>query len=451
MVETRGLRAMDQKRVRVLTLKGNDQAQADASVPSAPFLLSVFCVCVFVVLGRPQDVCAFIVPLRPAFLLEMVTFICLLFNYSSIASGISFGNRQVKLFAALIAVMAVSIPFAYHRGVAFEFVTDFLKLGLFFLLFFVIADSTDSVKSILKAGCIGVAMYTVFALAMGIEDRIIATGGMFDANDLCFVIISFLPFNFLFLEKTNPFYMKIMSLLSVGLGSLAVLMTGSRGGFVSLLFVFAMLLFFRTRTIKFSAKVAFVVLCLVLVSFKGASIDFARLGTTFSPGSDYNVTEDWGRKDIWERGTVLMLTHPLTGVGAGCFDMAIGLGRKEEGKIPKWQTAHNSFLQIGAETGLVGLGLFLLLSLSAYRAFSGAAKKGSSEDIVRIGEMARIGFVGQMIAGIFLSQAYSPYWVFYIALSAVLIKLRGEEAVPSGVDEKAYHFRPPMPSRRVTR
>jgi hypothetical protein len=69
-----------------------------------------------------------------------------------------------------------------------------------------------------------------------------------------------------------------------------------------------------------------------------------------------------------------------------------------------------------------------LLNLNAYIIFSKIAKNNESDELARVGEMARIGFVGNFVCSMFLSQAYSVYWVFYIALSAVLLRFfKGEE------------------------
>ena len=98
---------------------------------------------------------------------------------------------------------------------------------------------------------------------------------------------------------------------------------------------------------------------------------------------------------------------------------------------PRWQTAHNSFVLIGAETGIIGFVLFALLNFYAFRIFSKVARHGPSEEMRRIAEMARIGFVGNFACSMFLSQAYSVYWVFFIVTSAVLDRLaeRGRESL----------------------
>jgi putative inorganic carbon (HCO3(-)) transporter len=404
-------------------------------------LFAVFYLWTFVFLGRPQDIFTFLSPLRPNLILEVLVLFFFLINYSSLVPKGSFNNRQIHIFFALICIMVIGVPFAYHRGLAFTFLfTDYINAILFFLLFYTIVNSALVVKRVLRIACLGVTMYTVFTLVQGkVTAGRLGIGVMFDPNDLSYLIVSFLPLNFLFLNHGNPFYLRCLSVFNICFGSLIVLMTGSRSGLVGLLAVFFILLFSRTVSIKLIHKLIFVMLCLLLVYFNNSTINFDRLRTVFSLQEDYNLTDDWGRKEIWERGMKLMLNHPLTGVGVNCFQMAIGLDRGEDKRIPKWQSAHNSLIQIGTETGIIGLTLFMLLNLYAYRIFSDVAKKGPPPELNRIAEMARIGFFGNFVCSMFLSQAYSLYWIFYIALSAVLQRLaeRGrhlELSLPKGVE-----------------
>ena len=67
-------------------------------------------------------------------------------------------------------------------------------------------------------------------------------------------------------------------------------------------------------------------------------------------GSDYNVSEETGRVQIWKRAYQLISENPLTGIGANCFPMALGYLRQELFLTPRWQASHNSYIQIITET-----------------------------------------------------------------------------------------------------
>jgi O-antigen ligase len=178
----------------------------------------------------------------------------------------------------------------------------------------------------------------------------------------------------------------------------------------------------------------FIALGCLIVFLNASKIDFKRYETLSNLQEDYNLTDEEGRWNVWKRGMNFMLSNPFTGVGVGSFNAAIGLDRKERGVgRAYWQTAHNSLVQIGAETGVLGFILFGLMSFNAFRIFSKVRKNARIEALVRIGEMARVGFSGLFITSMFLSQAYSVYWAFYIALSAIL-----EDCLDKGRREMAY-------------
>jgi O-antigen ligase len=291
-------------------------------------------------------------------------------------------------------------------------------------------NNIEKLKTILFIACLGTVIYSVYSLSAGrlIANRLMV-GDMFDPNDIGFFLLSFLPFNFLFFSKENANYKKIICLSNVIVSTLVVMMTGSRSGFLALATGALILLLTRTRTIKASYKIMVIILCFTAISYKIAEIEFSRFATIANIKEDYNVTSEFGRLQIWKTGLKFMLTHPLTGVGVGCFDEAIGRERTERGVIPYWQTAHNSLIEIGAETGVIGFFLFALMSLKAYRIFKQAKQSAQSEDLLKIGEMARAGFVMHFICAMFLSQAYSLYWAFYIVSSAVLRRQMEREKV----------------------
>lgn len=72
---------------------------------------------------------------------------------------------------------------------------------------------------------------------------------------------------------------------------------------------------------------------------------------------DSTVTER--RAVLWHEAIVMMRDHPATGVGPGGFQVFSPTARSD--RDARW--AHNSFLQQGAESGLVGLLLLVLLFL----------------------------------------------------------------------------------------
>jgi O-antigen ligase len=119
-------------------------------------------------------------------------------------------------------------------------------------------------------------------------------------------------------------------------------------------------------------------LALLILATKGARVAVAAcgalflaafgatvvLGATYAPGPrsgvidrvvDATLTER--RVALWHDGLVIMIDRPDTGVGPGRFQFASPVARSDADA--RW--AHNGFLQQGAETGVIGLVLTVLL------------------------------------------------------------------------------------------
>jgi O-antigen ligase len=232
--------------------------------------------------------------------------------------------------------------------------------------------------------------------------------------------------------------MRAISAINLLVGLIVILKTGSRSGLIASVAVFAYLVFVKTNTVKVTFITKTVLVTAAITSLQFIAIDTERYKTILDVQNDYNITDETGRMAIWKTGIKMMLSRPLTGVGMGCFNEGVGRDREKRGlESAKWQTAHNSIIQIGAETGIFGFVLFCLMSLNVFRITGQIIDKSRSEELVKISEMARVGFIGQFISAMFLSQAYSVYWAFYIILSAVLKHMLDKETQTPGIINRA--------------
>src|SRR6202011_2410426 len=92
-------------------------------------------------------------------------------------------------------------------------------------------------------------------------------------------------------------------------------------------------------------------------------------------------SENWAvveRMAHWQAGWYMFLDHPWLGVGAGNYAQAypnyfVGSWREALGH------AHNYYLNILAELGVVGCGLLLLLVALAFRRLGGALVRSESQ------------------------------------------------------------------------
>src|SRR5207237_1598421 len=106
------------------------------------------------------------------------------------------------------------------------------------------------------------------------------------------------------------------------------------------------------------------------------------MSTIWAPalGGEYLEAGVFTRVELWKGGVRLFLASPLTGVGIGMYEVAEGLSHGGRGK---WSAAHNSFLQLATELGLVGFTLFVALIALSIRSARRARRLARSDPRLR--------------------------------------------------------------------
>ena len=389
-----------------------------------------FCIWAFVLLSRPQDIFHELKIFRPALIFAFLTLGFAAIKFNNLRYPSLFRERQITYITALLFVMIIGIPTALHRRITFEEIfTGYFINVLFVFVFYKIIHSTKTLSTVILIGCLGSGFYSAYGL-VEYDPRLgrLAYGTMFDPNDLVYFAIGFLPLNLLFMHRDNSLWVRLACLCSFSASILLILNTGSRGGFLSLVVVTLLLLLSKNESIGAPLKI--MVIGIIFAVLTLASVNTERFQSIFNIKEDYNVTAETGRIQLWKIGIETMLENPLSGVGVGNYVRAVGLDRQaRNAETLRWQSPHSSVIQIGAETGILGLIIFLLSSLNVVRILNKVGKQTTQERLSKICQMGVIGFTGLFISGLFLSQAYSIYWLFYIAVSAVINQLMVSETI----------------------
>lgn len=141
--------------------------------------------------------------------------------------------------------------------------------------------------------------------------------------------------------------------------ALGTFLTGSRGGFVSLVTagVFAMILagMARRRILTVLQILAVAVFIYVLVQYV---VPVALLNRVTQ---EQSVEAD-PRAVIWARGWAAFLQSPILGVGAGAYGLATAVSGERA------SVAHNTFLSVLVELGVIGIALYLTYTVMLFRA-----------------------------------------------------------------------------------
>jgi len=257
-----------------------------------------------------------------------------------------------------------------------------------------------------------------------------------------------LPLGLLFsgaLEKEKRF----IYLFAVGLMSVALIMTNSRGGLISLIAEIMFLVAVgglrrrhtRRRTterkagikgaaIRAGLALALVVVVLGAVTFLGGESGLSRL-----LGSINTDDPSTGRTHFWAVTVDIIKTHPILGIGLGAFSV-VYTGYDSRNGLFRLEQAHNDYLQVLSDGGIVGAALGLFFVISLFR--MGFARRATHDRFRR-------GVATGALAGCFAVLVHSFFdFTLHTTSNSLLFLILAALATMNGRVEDA----PPIQKRR---
>lgn len=150
-------------------------------------------------------------------------------------------------------------------------------------------------------------------------------------------------------------WLRMVNFLYLPVASIGIALTGSRGAMIAALPTLFLILTTQEK-LRPWARIVFLLVAMVggyaAISLVPQS-SFDRLGSAYTElTGGGNLT---GRTLIWDDVIARIMEHPILGVGSDAFRSISKTGL----------VAHNSFLSVWVETGIVGLVLFLSVLLIA--------------------------------------------------------------------------------------
>jgi O-antigen ligase len=138
-----------------------------------------------------------------------------------------------------------------------------------------------------------------------------------------------------------------------------------------------------------------------------------------------------GRTDIWTIGWRMVEDRPLLGVGAGNFPIASvhyllepGMIERDDFVLTSPKVAHNTVLQVLAETGIPGAALFcgiVLFCLGAALVAAQRFERAGDRDLELLARGVFAALVGYLVAAFFISENYSKVlWMLFATGPALL-------------------------------
>ena len=222
---------------------------------------------------------------------------------------------------------------------------------------------------------------------------------------------------------------KILAAASAVLSAFTVVFTYSRGATLAL--VFALILFFVIYKLKPSQLIAVLFLGIAVFLFAPPTY-FERLVSIRdilpSASGGVDLTSDraiQGRASESLTAWTMFTQHPFTGVGLSNYTALYQEYAKSLGLAPsaRPRAPHNLYLEVAAETGVIGLVIFLLMIGLAFRAILYARKEflqAGMHDYAHMVTGFALGFSSYMLAALFAHAAYPRYFYLLLGIAYAL-------------------------------
>jgi O-antigen ligase len=338
------------------------------------------------------------------------------------------------ILLAFVAWVTIGSTWADVPSATLTDASRFLLVAVMYVIVYTAVSTRNAAIRVLAAFIVATAVTAAYGLALRPEEsaadlaRVTATIG--DPNVLAAILVAgFSLAGAAIFALQGKAGLRLAASLAAGLCLGALFLTGSRGGIVCFgaALLVAVLIAGRWR-----AKLA-----LIAVLVAGGSLAYfalyapleirERLGSA----TQGELQQQEGRFTLWAVGWRVVQDEPVTGIGAGNFKEVSAQYVLEPGTVFRTDRVidnpggvHNTYLQLLAETGVIGLALYLAIVLSSLAAGLRAARTFERIGDWRMEIMARgtvVATTGVLVANFFIGQESGKVVWLLLALGPALL------------------------------
>jgi O-antigen ligase len=250
--------------------------------------------------------------------------------------------------------------------------------------------------------------------------------GMYENhNDYTFVIMQILPFLYVYWRSDKGFLRRTFLFAGLLACVAGVALSLSRGGMIALVLQFLLIVLY---TMSRRAKIVLIPIVLLVGA---AAVSWQYAARAANQGEGYTAEDaETSRFELWEAGKNMIMRHPVLGVGSRSF----GEHSREYAEISHdnlGKNAHNTFIDITATSGLLGIISFLMMIRAAARDLKQPAHGVASSFEESTRKATLIALYTICFRALLDAKAWD--WSFYIlttiaAASGAMLKARLEAA-----------------------
>jgi len=347
----------------------------------------------------------------------------------------------------------LSLPLVTWPGSVLRFhLMEWLKVAVFFTFLIVLVRTVGQLKWIFGVfmGCQVIRIFEPLYLHMstgywGSTAHSIVGGTLstlkrlsgaphdvVNPNQLAWVIVSMVPFVFYLLWKAG-LSGKILALLAAAPFLYCLLLTGSRSGLLSLIFVVLAMVYFSRSRVRNLVVVAVIAFPVALYSFGVLGSDMQTRYLSLVDDSVDGAGTVQGRINGWFRTFDTISNNPLFGNGLGTS------GETNFHIIGGSQITHNLYIEIIQEVGLVGFALFILFIIAMFKSLRETKRllvaqgRGEGDWLFRLATATQVWVVMDLFYSMSCFGLTSWEWYFFAGVATICLALARAQAVPEVV------------------
>jgi O-antigen ligase len=245
------------------------------------------------------------------------------------------------------------------------------------------------------------------------------TGPIGDPNFYAQIMVVLLPLAIDRIWNEKHLFLKSLAIWALFVSALTVVFTYSRGGFLAMVVAVTLIVFLRHLRLP-SVLLGIVVITLI---FQFAPVSYKNRITNLLNILPNSRTGGFVDRSIQSRTTENLVAwnvfrdHPVFGVGIGNFNAYYQAYTRQLGLDPRAQarSAHNLYLEIAAERGVVGLlvfGSILVLALRQVFQASAKFKRLGNQQMADLSAAMGVSLITYLVTAFFLHDAFPRFfWV----------------------------------------
>jgi O-antigen ligase len=337
-----------------------------------------------------------------------------------------FADRTVRwvsssinvLLILFLVVILLSSVFAYFPSFSYAKLENYY---LWVIIYFLIINIVNTRKRFFIFLCVFLLASSKLSLSLALtwakrgfsftDWGLSGPPGFFqNSGELAIQMLVFWPIAWAFAHSLKPYVSKrwyrLLMLMPIT-AIMVILGSSSRGGQLALV---VQLVVMNYRTV-FKPKI--LISCCVAFFLIWTFLPEQQKERFQTMGEDKTSRQ---RILYWENGLEMIQEHPVLGVGYFNFVPYFERYYSEDVLFHRAELPHNIIIQVGTDTGAVGLTIFLALLFVALRKAQRFRAKGCETKQRLIGNCANLSLIGFFVAGQFVTVTYYPFLWIHLAL-----------------------------------